>query len=140
MQHLGAEYFRAEDQPLQFKFKTPFGSLSTLEMGEETSVSSALRPPVPTSSLRSRSPPLWRPSRSPGLTDKRLVLIEDALTGRLQTTRLSQVFADVLFNDDSVQAGVPTTTDVKNKTGWRLWEEYLREIGGNTPLLRRSLT
>jgi hypothetical protein len=43
MHHLGAEYFGAEDQPLQFKFKTLFGSLSTPEMGEETIVSSALR-------------------------------------------------------------------------------------------------
>jgi hypothetical protein len=46
MHHLGAAYFVAEDQPLQFKFKTPLGSLSTSEMGEETSVSSALRPIV----------------------------------------------------------------------------------------------
>ena len=67
MHHLGAAYFEAEDQPLQFKFKTPLGSLSTSEMGEETSVSSALRPIV-----RCRSPPLWRPPRCPDLSDKPL--------------------------------------------------------------------
>jgi hypothetical protein len=33
MYHLGAEYFGAEDQPLQFRFKTPFGALSTPEYG-----------------------------------------------------------------------------------------------------------
>jgi len=74
MHHLGAEYFGAEDLPLQFKFKTPFGSLSTPELGEETSVSSALRPPALLSSFRCHSPPLWHPSRSPGVTDKRLAL------------------------------------------------------------------
>ena len=35
MYHLGAAYFGAEDQPLQFKFKSAFGSLSTPEMGEK---------------------------------------------------------------------------------------------------------
>jgi hypothetical protein len=87
------------------------------------------------------------------------VLIEDVLTGRVQTTRLSQVFADALFNGDSeqalgpknpmlllafaeaaqhgMQAGVPKTTDAKNKTGWRLWEQFLHDIGGKTPPLRQ---
>jgi hypothetical protein len=66
------------------------------------------------------------------------VLIEDVLTGRVQATQLSQIFADALFNDDSdqalrpkdpmlllafaeaaqhgIQACVPKTTDAKNKT------------------------
>jgi hypothetical protein len=68
MHHLGAAYFGAEDQPLQFTFKTPFGSLSTPKMGaEETVVSSAHKPPV-----RCRSPPLWRPPRCSASADKRL--------------------------------------------------------------------
>ena len=72
---------------------------------------------------------------------------------------LSQVFADALFNDDSdqalrpkdsmlllafaeaaqhgMQAGVPKTTDAKIKTGWRLWEQFLHDIAGNTPPLRQ---
>jgi hypothetical protein len=87
------------------------------------------------------------------------VLIEDVLTGRVQATQLSSVFADALFNDDSdqalrpkdptlllafaeaaqhgMQACVPKTTDAKNKTGWRLWEQFLLDIGGNTPPLRQ---
>jgi hypothetical protein len=228
MHHLGAAYFGAEDQTLQFKFKTAFGSLSTPEMGEkETGVSSALRPPG-----RCRSPPLWRPPRCSDLADKRFatsadkrfatsrpssppvwkpvplsqsvftqpvmktnelyghlaqsttrlqlapprpmfngpmgllpsippstVLIEDVLTGRVQATQLSYIFADSLFNDNSnqalrpkkpmlllafaeaaqhgMQACVPKTTDAKNKTGWRLWEQFLIDIGGNTPPLRQ---
>jgi hypothetical protein len=228
MHHLGAAYFGAEDRPLQFKFKTAFGSLSTPEMGEkETGVSSALRPPS-----RCRSPPLWCPPRCSDLAHKRVatsrpssppvwkpaplsqsvltlsvikinglglyghlaqsgllaqsttrlqlapprptfngpmellpsippstVLIEDALTGRIQATQLSQIFAEALFNDDSdqalrpkdpmlllafaeaaqhgMQACVPKTTDAKNKTGWRLWEQFLHDIGGNTPSLRQ---
>jgi hypothetical protein len=36
-----------------------------------------------------------------------------------------------------MQACVPKTTDAKNKTGWRLWEQFLHDIGGNTPLLRQ---
>jgi len=90
------------------------------------------------------------------------VLIEDVLTGRVQTSRLSHVFADALFNDNSeqalrpknptlllafaeaaqhgMQACVPKTTDAKNKTGWRLWEQFLDEIGGNTPPLRQPDT
>jgi hypothetical protein len=36
-----------------------------------------------------------------------------------------------------MQEGVPKTTDAKNKTGWRLWEQFLHDIGGNTPLLRQ---
>ena len=68
MHHLGAAYFGAEDQPLQFKFKTAFGSLSTPEMGEkETGVSSALMPPG-----RCRSPPLWCPPRCSDLAHKRV--------------------------------------------------------------------
>jgi hypothetical protein len=89
------------------------------------------------------------------------VLIEDVLTGRVQTTRLSQVFADALFNDDSeqvlrpkdpmlllafaeaaqhgMQAGVPKTTDAKIKTGWRLWEQFLHTLKA-TLLLCGSLT
>jgi hypothetical protein len=39
MRHLGAVYFGAEDQPLQFKFKSAFGSLSTPKMGEKKRVS-----------------------------------------------------------------------------------------------------
>jgi hypothetical protein len=220
MHHLGAAYFGAENQPLQIKFKTAFGSLSTPKMGEkETGVSNALRPPG-----RCRSPPLWRPPRCSDLADKRFatsrpssppvwkpvplsqsvltspvlktnglyghvaqsttrlqlapprpmfngtmgslpsippstVLIEDALTGRVQATQFSQVFADALFNDNSdqalrpknpmlllafaeaaqhsMQACVPKTTDAKNKTGWRLLEPFLFDIGGNTPPLRQ---
>ena len=223
MHHLGAAYFGAEDQPLQFKFKMAFGSLSPPEMGAiETDVSSAHRPP-----RRCRSPPLWRSPRYSDLADKRpatsrpssppvwkpvpmsqsaftpsivktngplghadqsftrlrlapprplfngpmgplpripptTVLIEDVLTGRVQTSRLSHVFADALFNDNSeqalrpknptlllafaeaaqhgMQACVPKTTDAKNKTGWRLWEQFLDEIGGNTPPLRQPDT
>jgi hypothetical protein len=67
------------------------------------------------------------------------VLIEGVLTGRVQATQLSQIFADALFNDDSdqalrpkdpmlllafaeaaqhgMQAGVSKTTDAKDKTG-----------------------
>jgi hypothetical protein len=68
MHHLGAAYFGAEDQPLQFKFKMAFNSLSTPEMGaKETDVSSAHRPP-----RCCRSPPLWRPPRYSDLVDKRL--------------------------------------------------------------------
>jgi len=70
-----------------------------------------------------------------------------------------QFFADALLNDDSdqalrpkdpslllafaeaaqhgMQACVPKTTDAKNKTGWRLWEQFLQDIGGNTPPLRQ---
>jgi hypothetical protein len=220
MHHLGAAYFGAEDQPLQFKFKMAFNSLSTPEMGaKETDVSSAHRPP-----RCCRSPPLWRPPRYSDLVDKRLatsrpssppvwkpvplsqsvftpsvvktngllghvdqssirlrlapprplfngpmgllpsippstVFIEDVLTGRVQTSQLSHVFADALFNDNSdqalrpknptlllafaeaaqhgMQACVPKTTDAKNKTGWRLWEQFLFDIGGNTPPLRQ---
>ena len=45
MHHLGAAYFGAEDQPLQFKLKSAFGSLSTPEMGEkETDVTRAPKP------------------------------------------------------------------------------------------------
>ena len=36
-----------------------------------------------------------------------------------------------------MREGVPRATDAKNKTGSRLWEHYLREIGGNTPALRQ---
>jgi hypothetical protein len=73
MHHLGAAYFGAEDQPLQFKFKTAFGSLSTPKMGEkETGVSSAHRPPG-----RCRSPPLWRPPRCSDLADKRFATSAD---------------------------------------------------------------
>jgi hypothetical protein len=80
------------------------------------------------------------------------VLIEDAPTGRVKATALSQVLAHALFNDDSdqalrpedpttllayakaaqhgMQAGVPKTTDSKNRAKWRLWEQFMREIGG----------
>jgi len=71
MHHLGAAYFGAEDQPLQFKFKSAFGSLSTPETGEkETDVS---RAPKPLS--RSRSPPLWRPPRCSESADKRIAIV-----------------------------------------------------------------
>jgi hypothetical protein len=70
------------------------------------------------------------------------LLIEGVLTGRVCSTELSQVFVDVLFKGDSDQAlrpsgpttllayakaaqqgmraGAPTTTEVKNRTGWGL--------------------
>jgi hypothetical protein len=73
MHNLGAAYFGAEDQPLQFKFKTACSSLSTPKMGEkETGFSSAHKPPG-----RCRSPPLWCPPRCSDLADKRVATSAD---------------------------------------------------------------
>ena len=94
-------------------------------------------PPVPTSSM----------------------FIEDVLTGKAQAPALYPTFDHALFRDHSdqalrpkdptallayaeaaqhgMQAGVPNTTDAKNKTGWRLWEQFMREVGGDSPALRQ---
>jgi len=83
------------------------------------------------------------------------LLVEDALTGKVQSTELSQGLVGALFNDNSDQAlrpqdptallayaeaaqhgmraGAPATTEAKNRTGWRLWTEFIREVGGDSP-------
>jgi hypothetical protein len=36
-----------------------------------------------------------------------------------------------------MRAGAPATTEAKNHKGWALWTEFIREVGGDSPPLRR---
>ena len=89
-----------------------------------------------------------------------VVLVEDVLTGKARTSGLNPVFFDALFKDDSnqalrprdpttllafaeaaqhgLQSSAPASTDAKNRTGWGLWTRFMREVGGDSPPLRRA--